>query len=209
MALHATWPARATVAQRRPRVTRTITCGRHLIAAKLRRADIDASAGATEEVARIVAQIRARWPKVKIITRADSGFARDQLMSWCEENRVEYVLGLARNGRLVANIEHEMVEARAEARETNALGHPSVAFSLSGGPGVHLTQLGHSDTKRARTSRVRASSISGRRLRMRAGDQKAAARLRTRFPPLREAPRISIGWDMPNGGATLGNAADP
>jgi hypothetical protein len=97
-----------------------ITCGRHLIAAKLRRANIDASAGSCEEVARIVAQIRARWPKVRIIIRADSGFARDELMSWCEENRVDYVLGLARNGRLVAKIKHELVEARAEARETKA-----------------------------------------------------------------------------------------
>jgi len=97
-----------------------ITCGRHLLAAKLRRANIDASAGSCEEVARIVAQIRARWPKVGIIIRADSGFARDELMSWCEENRVDYLLGLARNRRLVARIKHELVEARAEALKTKA-----------------------------------------------------------------------------------------
>jgi len=97
-----------------------ITCGRHLIAAKLRRADGDAAAGAREEVARIVAQIRARWPKVEIIIRADSGFARDEIMSWCEENRVDYVLGLARNRRLVVGIKRELVEARAEARQTKA-----------------------------------------------------------------------------------------
>jgi hypothetical protein len=97
-----------------------ITCGRHLIAAKLRRANIDAAAGAREEVARIVAQIRARWPKVEIVIRADSGFARDELMSWCEENRVDYVLGLARNRRLAASIKRELVEARAEALETKA-----------------------------------------------------------------------------------------
>lgn len=97
-----------------------ITCGRHLIAAKLRRANIDAAAGAREEVARIVAQIRARWPKVEIIIRADSGFARDELMSWCEENRVHYVFGLARNPRLAASIKRELVEARVEARQTKA-----------------------------------------------------------------------------------------
>jgi hypothetical protein len=97
-----------------------ITCGRHLIAAKLRRANIDAAAGAREEVARIVAQIRARWPKVKIIIRADSGFARDEIMSWCEENRVDYVLGLARNPRLVASIRRELAEARAKARQIKA-----------------------------------------------------------------------------------------
>ena len=97
-----------------------VTCGRHLLAAKLRRANIDAAAGAKEEVARIVGQIRGRWPKVKIIIRADSGFARDEIMSWCEENRVDYVLGLARNPRLVASIKRELVEARAEARERKA-----------------------------------------------------------------------------------------
>jgi hypothetical protein len=97
-----------------------ITCGRHLLAAKLRRANIDAAHGAREELARITAQIRARWPKVGIIIRADSGFARDELMSWCEENRVDYVLGLARNTRLVSQIKRELVEARAEARQTKA-----------------------------------------------------------------------------------------
>jgi hypothetical protein len=49
-----------------------VFCGRHLLAAKLRRSNIDASAGAVEEVARIIGQIRARWPRVKIILRADS-----------------------------------------------------------------------------------------------------------------------------------------
>jgi Transposase DDE domain group 1 len=97
-----------------------ITCGRHLLAAKLRRANIDAAAGSCEEVARIMAEIRARWPQVRIVIRADSGFARDDLMSWCEENRVDYVLGLARNNRLVGQIERELVEARTEAEETKA-----------------------------------------------------------------------------------------
>jgi hypothetical protein len=63
-----------------------VFCGRHLLAAKLRRSNIDASAGAVEEVARIVAQIRARWPRVKVVLRADSGFAREELMAWCEAN---------------------------------------------------------------------------------------------------------------------------
>src|ERR1700684_1436682 len=61
-----------------------IFCGRHLLAAKLRRANIDGAAGAVEEVARIVAQIRLRWPHVRILVRADSGFAREELMAWCE-----------------------------------------------------------------------------------------------------------------------------
>src|SRR6266513_2400571 len=78
-----------------------IFCGRHLLASKLRRADIDAAAGAVEETARIVTQIRARWPQVRIVLRADSGFAREALMGWCEANGVDFLFGLARNERLV------------------------------------------------------------------------------------------------------------
>jgi DDE family transposase len=100
-------------------------CGRHLLAAKLRRANIDASAGAREEIARIVAQIRARWPKVKIRLRADSGFAREELMAWCEENGVDYVFGLARNDRLVAKIGRELKSAQRQAAKT---GHPARRF---------------------------------------------------------------------------------
>src|SRR6185436_14984507 len=85
-----------------------VFCGRHLLAAKLRPSDIDASAGSVDEIERIVRQIRARWPCVRILLRADSGFAREALMAWCEENRVDYVFGLARNSRLVAMIEAEL-----------------------------------------------------------------------------------------------------
>jgi hypothetical protein len=97
-----------------------IFCGRHLLAAKLRRSNIDASAGAVEEVARIVTQIRARWPKVGIILRADSGFARDEMMSWCEANGVDYVFGLARNKRLERTIAEALEEARQAAEEGGA-----------------------------------------------------------------------------------------
>ena len=92
-----------------------VFCGRHLLAAKLRRSNIDAPAGAVEEVARIVAQIRARWPRVEIMLRADSGFARDTLMSWCEANRVDYLFGLARNDRLLGVIAEELAAAEAES----------------------------------------------------------------------------------------------
>jgi Transposase DDE domain group 1 len=103
-----------------------VFCGRHLLAAKLRRSNIDASAGATDEVARIVGQIRARWPRVSILLRADSGFARDELMTWCEANGVNYVFGLARNERLVGVVAHEL--ARAEA-ESLAQGGPARRFA--------------------------------------------------------------------------------
>ena len=97
-----------------------IFCGRHLLVAKLRPANIDASAGALEEVDRIVGQIRSRWPAVRIVLRADSGFARDGLMAWCEDNRVDYLFGLARNPRLVAEIESELAEAAAESGASGA-----------------------------------------------------------------------------------------
>src|ERR1700742_4256648 len=87
-----------------------VFCGRHLLAAKLRRSNIDASAGAVEEIARIAAQIRRRWPRTRILLRADSGFAREALMAWCEANRVDFLFGLARNERLEAAIRDEMVQ---------------------------------------------------------------------------------------------------
>lgn len=77
-----------------------IFCGTHLLCSRLRRSDIDASAGSVEELSRIIGQIRQRWPRVHILVRGDSGFAREELMSWCEQHRVDYVLGLARNARL-------------------------------------------------------------------------------------------------------------
>jgi hypothetical protein len=92
-----------------------VFCGRHLLAAKLRRSNIDASAGAVDEVARIIAQIRARWPHVRILLRGDSGFAREELMGWCEANQVDYLFGLQRNARLVAELEAELATARAAA----------------------------------------------------------------------------------------------
>ena len=102
-----------------------VFCGDHLLAAKLRRSDIDASAGAAAEVERIVAQIRARWPRVRIVLRADSGFARDGLMAWAERNRVDYALGLARNSRLVGEIAAELALAKGEAERT---GKPARCF---------------------------------------------------------------------------------
>jgi hypothetical protein len=102
-----------------------IFCGRHLLAAKLRRASLDAADGAVEEVARIVGQIRSRWPKVRIVLRADSGFARDELMAWCEANGVHFVFGLAKNDRLIAEIKDELAAAEKIGRRT---GKPARRF---------------------------------------------------------------------------------
>ena len=102
-----------------------VFCGRHLLASKLRMASLDAADGAIEEVARIVAHIRKRWPRVRILVRADSGFAREELMAWCEANDVHFLFGLAKNPRLIAKISSEMARAEAKSRRT---GKPARCF---------------------------------------------------------------------------------
>jgi hypothetical protein len=97
-----------------------IFCGRHLLAAKLRRWNIDASAGSVEEVERIVGQIREAWPRVRIVLRGDSAFARERLMAWCEDHRVDYLFGLARNARLEKRTAQAMDEARRIGQVTGA-----------------------------------------------------------------------------------------
>ena len=95
-----------------------IFCGEHLLCARQRASNQDASAGALAEVKRIVGQIRQRWPQVKIILRADSGFCREELMAWCEAEHVDYVFGLARNERLEAEIAALLAEARSQHQQT-------------------------------------------------------------------------------------------
>ena len=89
-----------------------------LLAAKILPSNIDASAGSREEIERIVTYIRARWQRVRIWLRADAGFARDELRTWCEANRIDCVFGLARNDRLIRRIEPELREAKAACRES-------------------------------------------------------------------------------------------
>ena len=91
-----------------------IFCGEHLLCARLRPSNQDGAAGSVEELERIIGQIRARWPKTRIVLRGDSGFCREAIMRWCEQNGVGYVLGLARNKRLHRALGREMAEARAE-----------------------------------------------------------------------------------------------
>jgi len=89
-----------------------VTCGDRLVVSKLRTSDRDQSAGATEVLAHLVERIGTRWPKTRIIVRADSGFARDELMNWCEGNGVFYLLGVAKNPRLLKKIGKELAQAR-------------------------------------------------------------------------------------------------
>jgi hypothetical protein len=103
-----------------------IFCGEHLLCARLRPSSIDASAGSVTELQRIVGQIRERWPTVQIVIRADSGFCRERIMAWCEANDVDFVLGLAKNERLIQEITAELQQAK-ELFETT--GQPARAFA--------------------------------------------------------------------------------
>ena len=91
-----------------------IFCGEHLLCARLRTADKDGAAGTLDELNPIISRIRSRWPAVRIIVRGDSGFCREAIMIWCEENRVDYVLGLAKNQRLKNTLETAMSQAGEE-----------------------------------------------------------------------------------------------
>jgi hypothetical protein len=95
-----------------------IFCGDHLLCARLRPSDIDASAGSVKQLKRIVAQIRQAWPQVKVVIRADSGFCREEILRWCEEDGVDYVIGLAENPRLVAAIAAELEQVRERFEAT-------------------------------------------------------------------------------------------
>jgi hypothetical protein len=103
-----------------------VFCGEHVLCARLREANHDASFGSLAEIQRIVAQIRAAWPEVKIILRGDSGFCRNELMSWCESHGVEFVFGLARNQRLRRIIGAQMHAATEQWEQT---GKPARVFS--------------------------------------------------------------------------------
>jgi hypothetical protein len=103
-----------------------VFCGDHVLCARLREANHDASFGCLAELRRIVAQIRAAWPEVKIILRGDSGFCRNELMSWCESTKVDFVFGLARNQRLRRIIGAQMHEA---TQQWNQTGKPARVFT--------------------------------------------------------------------------------
>ncbi len=95
-----------------------VFCGEFLLGAALNTADVAPGKQAVEELERIVAQILARWPDVRIIVRGDSGFCNDEIMAWCEAGGIDYILGLAKNSRLSAEIADEMAAAKAEHAHT-------------------------------------------------------------------------------------------
>jgi hypothetical protein len=95
-----------------------VYCGKHLLCAKLRPSNLDASSGAVKVLARLVERIRRDWRNVRIVLRGDSGFCRDDLLAWCEANRVDYVVGLAKNSRLLTVLEPFLAEAKAQFEAT-------------------------------------------------------------------------------------------
>ena len=103
-----------------------IVCGEHLLCARLREASVDPADGSVDELMRIVSQIRSRWPNTRIRIRGDSGFCRDDLMAWCEQNKIGYVLGLAANTRLLRALRSDTYEAAQEYKRT---GSPSRRFA--------------------------------------------------------------------------------
>jgi len=106
-----------------------IFSGDQLLCARLRPANQDAAKGSVEEAGRIVAQLRERWPGVKIVLRADSGFCREELMGWCEHNHVHYVFGLARNQRLARIIGRQMQQVRLQHQSTQKAARIFAEFS--------------------------------------------------------------------------------
>jgi hypothetical protein len=103
-----------------------VFCGDHVLCARMREANHDAAFGCLQEMQRIVKQIRAAWPEVKIVLRGDSGFCRNELMSWCESNGVDFLFGLARNQRLRRVIGQQMHEATVQWNQT---GQPARVFT--------------------------------------------------------------------------------
>ena len=105
-----------------------IFSGEHLLCARQRPANIDAAAGCAQEIQRIVEQIRQHWPETRIILRGDSGFCRDELLRWCEDNRVDYVVGFARNPRLRAIIAGALTQAQQQWQQTHKPARVFVEF---------------------------------------------------------------------------------
>jgi hypothetical protein len=103
-----------------------VFCGDHVLCARMREANHDAAYGCLPEIQRIVKQIRMAWPEVRIVLRGDSGFCRNELMSWCENNGVDFLFGMARNPRLRRIIGQQMHEATVQWNET---GKPARVFT--------------------------------------------------------------------------------
>jgi hypothetical protein len=106
-----------------------IVCGEHVLCARLRPSNQDGATGCVTELERIIAQIREAWPQVRIIVRGDSGFCREELLKWCEEHSLDYVIGLAQNSRLLKEIAAASVQAAAQYAATQKAARVFMEFS--------------------------------------------------------------------------------
>jgi len=164
-----------------------IFAGDQQLCARLRPANIDGAAGALDEVKRIVAQLRAKWPKVRIVLRGDSGFCREQLMAWCEaaENHVDFLFGLARNRRLQKIIGKQMHEAKLLHAETGKAARVFTEFNYQTRDSwarARRVVAKPSIWTRAKTrdsSLLRSAPIRGRRANCTSSSTASAARWRT------------------------------
>ncbi len=77
-----------------------VFCGDHLLVSYLRPSNIDGAKHAWAILALLVKRLRQAWPDLRIILRADSGFCRHAMLSWCERKDIGYIVGLAKNARL-------------------------------------------------------------------------------------------------------------
>lgn len=91
-----------------------VTCGDSVLVSYLRRSNRDAARHSATVLSLLVKELRHAWPKVEITIRGDSGFCRRILMHWCERNNVKYILGIAKNNRLLAEIRASMAAAEIE-----------------------------------------------------------------------------------------------
>jgi Transposase DDE domain group 1 len=133
-----------------------VFCGDQVLCARLREANHDAAFGCREEIERIVAQIRAAWPNVKIILRGDSGFCRNELMNWCESQGVDFVFGMARNQKLRRIIGAQMNEATQQWKQTGKAARVFTEFQYQ----TQKTKKG--GWARARRVAAKAEHIDGK-----------------------------------------------
>ena len=108
-----------------------MVCGRHTLGVALRAGNAGPMEGAVAELERIVSRIRARWPGTEFVVRADAGYGKDELMSWCEARGVHYILGLAKNKRLVEAVGWELADAEAECEAKGRAAHRYVDFEYA------------------------------------------------------------------------------
>ena len=97
-----------------------VFCGDQLLVSYLRPSRIDGARHAWAILALLVKRLRQAWPAVRVILRADSGFCRHRMLSWCDRHGIGYIVGLARNTRLQRMIEHDIAEVEQGVEEHGA-----------------------------------------------------------------------------------------